>query len=104
MARLIQRGKYTPQGWQGVMDTSFTARKEAVLVTVAALGGTFEAMYFNSTNSDWDWMVIADGVDPNIQGKAQLLASGSYRDVVIEIVLTAEEADSEDGSNPHKMA
>ena len=49
-------------------------------------------------------MVIADGVDPNIQGKAQLLASGSYSDVVIDFVLTAEEADSEDGSNPHKMA
>tara|TARA_B100000519_G_scaffold112023_1_gene97033 strand:- start:146 stop:469 length:324 start_codon:yes stop_codon:yes gene_type:complete len=104
MARVIQRGKYTAQGWQGVTDTSFSAREEAVRSTVAAWGGTVEAMYFNATGSDWDWMVIVDGVDPNIQGKAQILASGSYESIVVEHVVTAAEADGEDDSVQHKTA
>ena len=40
MARLIQRGKYTAQGWQGVVGSSFAAREAAVRDTVAAQGGT----------------------------------------------------------------
>ncbi|HCJ85530.1 MAG: hypothetical protein MB55_09995 [marine actinobacterium MedAcidi-G3] len=104
MARVIQKGKYTSQGWQGVLDTSFAAREEAVRATVAAWGGTIEAMYFNSTNSDWDWMIIVDGVDPNIQSKAQILASGSYESIVVEHVVTAAEADGADDSVQHKTA
>ena len=104
MARVIQRGKYTPQGWKGVMDTSFSAREEAVRATVAAWGGTVEAMYFNSTTSDWDWIIIVDGVDPSIHGKAQILASGSYESIVIEEIVTAAEADGQDDSVQHKTA
>ena len=104
VARVIQRGKYTAQGWQGVMDSSFASREAAVRDTVAAQGGTLEAMYFNSTGSDWDWMVVVDGVSTNIQGKAQILASGSYESVVIEEVVTAEEADGTDDSVRHKTA
>jgi len=104
VARVIQKGKYTAQGWEGVMNTSFSAREEAVRATVAAWGGTIEAMYFNSTNSDWDWMIIVDGVDPNIQSKAQIMASGSYESIVVEHVVTAAEADGEDGSVEHKTA
>lgn len=104
MARVIQKGKDTAQGWKGVMNTSFSAREEAVRATVAGWGGTIEAMYFNSTNSDWDWMIIVDGVDPNIQSKAQILASGSYESIVVEHVVTAAEADGEDNSIEHKTA
>ena len=104
MARVIQKGKYTSQGWQGVLDTSFAAREEAVRATVAAWGGTIEAMYFNSTNSDWDWMIIVNGVPTNIQGKAHILASGSYESVIIEEVVTAEEADGVDDSVRHESA
>ena len=104
VARVIQRGKYTAQGWQGVMDSNFAAREAAVRDTVAAQGGTLEAMYFNSTGSDWDWMIVVDGVSTNIQGKAQILASGSYESVVIEEIVTAEEADGTDDSVRHKTA
>ena len=104
MARLIQRGKYTAQGWQGVVGSSFAAREAAVRDTVAAQGATLEAMYFNSTSADWDWMIIVNGVPTNIQGKAHILASGSYESVIIEEVVTAEEADGADASVRHKSA
>jgi|TARA_Y100000590_G_scaffold157522_1_gene181029 uncharacterized protein with GYD domain len=103
MARIIQKGTYTPQGWQGVLDSSFSDRKAAIHATVEALGGTVEAIYFSST-ADWDWMVIADGLEPNLQGKAQILASGSYASIVVEHVVTAEEADGQDDSVKHKTA
>ena len=72
--------------------------------TVAAQGGTLEAMYFNSTSADWDWMIIVNGVPTNIQGKAHILASGSYESVIIEEVVTAEEADGVDDSVRHESA
>jgi hypothetical protein len=86
------------------MNTSFSARKAAVVATVQAQGGTVEAMYFNSSSSDWDWMVIMDtATNPSIQAKAQILASGSYESIIIEHVQTAEEADGQ-GSVQHETA
>jgi hypothetical protein len=49
-------------------------------------------------------MIIVDGVDPSIQGKAQIMASGSYESIVIEEIVTAAEADGQDDSVQHKTA
>ena len=49
-------------------------------------------------------MIIVNGVPTNIQGKAHILASGSYESVIIEEVVTAEEADGVDDSVRHESA
>jgi hypothetical protein len=40
-------------------------------------------------------MVIAEGLDPSIAGKAQIMASGAYGWTTTDVVVSASEADAE---------
>ena len=94
MASLIMKGTYTGQGWQGVASEGFKSRENTIKQFVESQGGKLVGLYF-STGADWDWMVIAEGLDPSIAGKAQIMASGAYGWTTTDVVVSASEADAE---------
>ncbi|MFN2291325.1 MAG: GYD domain-containing protein [Anaerolineae bacterium] len=93
MPRYLFYGKYTPEGFNGLMEEGGSKRIEAAKRSLASVGGTLEAFYFSFGENDF--YILVDLPD-NVTTAAVTLAgnvSGTFSIKGVPL-LTPEEMDA----------
>ncbi len=92
MPKYLTQGRYTSEGWKGLLKEGGTKRREAVEKLVQSMGGKLEAYYF--AFGDTDVYAIVDLPD-NVSAAAASLAvnAGGTAPTTVVVLLTPEEVD-----------
>jgi uncharacterized protein with GYD domain len=92
MAKYLWRGSYTAEGSKAILRDGGTKRVEAVVHTVAGLGGKVEAFYFGFGTDDF--YVVVDLPDNATAASASLtMCASGVASVETVALLTPEELD-----------
>jgi len=92
MAKYLFYGKYTPEGYSGLMKEGGSKRIEAAKQALGSVGGSLEAFYYS--NGEQDFYIIVNLPD-NVSSTAITLAGNTSGAFSIRAValLTPEEMD-----------
>ena len=94
MPRYLVSAKYTPEAAAKVREVGYASRVDAVKALAAAVGGTFESIWF--TTGDWSIHGVFDFPSEAAAFVVDSVgwASGTFERAIAQPLFTAEEADA----------
>jgi uncharacterized protein with GYD domain len=92
MPKYLFYGRYTPEGYQGLMEEGGSERIEVAKQTLQSVGGSLESFYYS--NGEQDFYIIVNLPDQVVSTAVTLIgnATGTFRIRAVPL-LTPEEMD-----------